>query len=176
MSRAPLEPAFQRPAARQGRFQGGARGVPHAARRSPRQWPKNPLARVSYISSLTAPRHRLLILQQTTSGFLQARRAGPTPELEKMRAHNATLNQFLADHQIDYDLGDEYMLEWYGRVQGKRFEIAETHYDLLVLPPAMANLLHYTLPPLEHWRKNGGALVAPTPTPPSTGLSAWGCG
>jgi hypothetical protein len=126
----------------------------------------NHLARVSYISSLTAPRNRLLVLQQTTSGFLQARRAGPTPELEQMRVRNATLNQFLANHQIDYDLGDEYILEWFGRVQGKRFEVAKTNYDLLVLPPDLANLRHQTLPLLEQWLKNGGEILALSPPPP----------
>ena len=54
------------------------------------------------------------MLQQTTSGFLLARRGGPTPELDKMRANNAEMNQFLADHQVDFDLGDEYMIEWFG--------------------------------------------------------------
>ena len=65
------------------------------------------LARVAQISSRTEARNRVLILEQTTSAFLVARRGAPAPELDRIRARNGEMNQFLADHQVDYDLGDE---------------------------------------------------------------------
>ncbi len=118
------------------------------------------LARVSYLSSLSAPRHRLLMLQQTTSGFLLARRGAATPELTRMRENNARLNQFLADHQVDYDLGDEYILEWFGRVAGRKFTVGKASYELLVLPPDLTNLRKQTLPLLEAWLAAGGEIIS----------------
>jgi hypothetical protein len=118
------------------------------------------LARWSYLSSLSAPRHRVVIVQQTTSGFLTARRMGPNPELEAIRARNAEMNQFLADHQVDYDLGDEYMLEWHGKADGKKFRIAKASYDLVVLPPDLANLRSQTVPLLEAWLAGGGEILS----------------
>ncbi len=118
------------------------------------------LARVSYLNSLSAPRHRVLLLQQTTSGFLLARRGAATPELTKMRENNAALNQFLADHQVDYDLGDEYIAEWFGSVKDRKLHIAKAAYDLLLLPPDLANLRHQTLPLLEQWLAAGGEILS----------------
>ncbi|HWB98956.1 MAG TPA: glycosyl hydrolase, partial [Bryobacteraceae bacterium] len=73
------------------------------------------LARVSYLLTRGRPHNRLLLLEATTSGFLWARRGGATPELERMRRDNAELIQALADRQVDFDLGDEYILEWHGK-------------------------------------------------------------
>ncbi len=118
------------------------------------------LARVSGISSRSEARNRLLILQQTTSGFLEARRGGATPELEGMQVRNAEMNQFLADRQMDYDLGDEYMIEWFGRQDGRRFVIGKAAYDLLVVPPDMSNVRSQTLPHLERYLAAGGTILA----------------
>lgn len=118
------------------------------------------LARFSFLSSRSQSRNRVLVLQQTTSGFLLARRAGPTPELEKMRENNAEMNQFLADRQVDFDLGDEYMIEWFGRQDGRRFVIGKASYDLLILPPDMLNLRGQTLPHLARYLAAGGTILA----------------
>jgi hypothetical protein len=118
------------------------------------------LARVSYLSSVSAAKNRVLVLQQTTSGFLLARRGAPTPELEGMRARNAELNQFLADRQVDYDLGDEYMLEWFGRVEGKKLTVGLASYDVLVLPRDLANLRKQTVPLLTAWLAAGGTVLS----------------
>lgn len=118
------------------------------------------IARVSFLSSVTVPRNRLLVLVPTTSGFLWARRGGPTPELEKIRADNAELNQFLADRQVDFDLGDEYLLEWFGQAEGSRLIIGEAAYDLLLWPKNMTNVRRQTVPLLEQYLANGGHVIA----------------
>jgi hypothetical protein len=123
------------------------------------------LARWSYASSRSEARHRLLVLQQTTSGFLLARRGGAAPELAQMRRENGALNQFLADHQVDYDLGDEYMIEWFGKLEGKRFAIGKARYELVVLPPGLTNLRRQTLPLVERYLAAGGEIVALAPPP-----------
>jgi len=121
------------------------------------------LGRISYLSSVSLPNNRLLVLQQTTSGYLLARRAGPTPELEKMRANNAELHQALADRQIDFDLGDEYMIEWFGKASGRKFTIGKASYELVALPPDMTNFRKETLPVLEQYLAGGGEIVALSP-------------
>ena len=123
------------------------------------------LARVSYLNSLSVPHNRVLILQQSTSGFLLARRGAATPELNDVRARNAAMNQALANHQVDYDLGDEYILEWFGKVDGKKFTVGKMSYELLVLPPDLTNLRKQTLPLLEAWLAAGGRIVALSAVP-----------
>ena len=118
------------------------------------------LARVSYLNSLSTPHNRVLVVEQSTSGFLLARRNGATPELNDMRTRNADMNQALANRQIDYDLGDEYMLEWFGKVDGKRFNVGKMSYELLVLPPDLTNLRHQTVPLIEAWLNAGGSIVS----------------
>ncbi len=78
------------------------------------------LGRVSYMLSRGSPANRLLVLKPTTSGFISTYRYGLTPELQNLRSTYSELMQALADHQIDFDLGDEYLLEWFGKVEGKR--------------------------------------------------------
>jgi len=118
------------------------------------------LARVSYLSSVSVARNRLLVLVPTTSGFLWARRGAPAPELEQMRADNAELNQFLADHQVDFDLGDEYVMEWFGQAEGPRLVIGEAAYELVVWPKNMINVRRQTVPLLEKYLAGGGEVIA----------------
>ena len=78
------------------------------------------LGRVSYALSQGISPNRLLVLEPTTSGFLWARRDGQTPELDKLRQDYGETVQFLADHQVDFDLADEYILEWFGKSVSKK--------------------------------------------------------
>ncbi|HWB95522.1 MAG TPA: hypothetical protein VG672_02440, partial [Bryobacteraceae bacterium] len=117
------------------------------------------LARVSYLLTRGRPHNRLLLLEATTSGFLWARRGGATPELERMRRDNAELIQALADRQVDFDLGDEYILEWHGKADGARLAVGNARYDLLVWPANMVNLRSQTLPLLEKYLAGGGHVL-----------------
>lgn len=123
------------------------------------------LARVSLLSSLSEARHRVLVIHPTTTGFLYARRGADTPELAKMRENNARLAQFLADRQVDYDYGDEYVLEWFGKVEGKKFRVGKAAYDLVVLSHDVANLRRQTVPLLESWLKEGGTVLCMAEVP-----------
>ncbi len=124
------------------------------------------LARVSLLSGVSEARHRVLVIHPTTTGFLYARRGGQTPELARMRESNARLAQFLADHQVDYDYGDEYVLEWFGKVEGKKLRVGKAAYDLVVLSYDVGNLRRQTVALLEAWLKEGGAVLALAEAPP----------
>ena len=118
------------------------------------------LGRVSFLSSVSEARNRILLLTPTTSGFLWARRDGATPELSAMREENAAINQFLADQQADFDLGDEYLLDWFGREPGGKMAIGKASYDVVVWPKNMTNVRRQTVPHLERYLSGGGVIVA----------------
>jgi hypothetical protein len=118
------------------------------------------LGRVSFLLTQGQSRNRVVILEPTTSGFLVARRAGPSTELEAMRRDNAELNQFLADQQVDFDLGDEYMLEWFGKAANRKLTIGNGSYDLVIWPANMTNVRAETIPVLEKYLAAGGQIVA----------------
>lgn len=117
-------------------------------------------ARLCYIMAQGIAPNRALVLEPTTSGFVWARRGDATPELRQLKDTYDELNQFLADHQVDYDLGDEYMIEWFGGVSGKQLVIGKAAYDLVVWPQKMVNLRHQTLPVLQNYLEAGGAILA----------------
>ena len=118
------------------------------------------LARWSWLLSNTRPRNRMLLLTPTTSGFLLARRGAATPELASMREDNANLIQALADRQTDFDLGDEYILEWFGKIDGKRLQVGQSTYELVVWPANMTNVRSQTIPLLEKYLAAGGEIAA----------------
>jgi hypothetical protein len=117
-------------------------------------------ARLCYIMAQGIAPNRVLVLEPTTSGFLWARRGGETPELAQLKDTYDELNQFLADHQVDFDLGDEYMIEWFGGISNKQLVIGKAAYDLIVWPQKMTNLRHQTLPLLQKYLEAGGEILA----------------
>lgn len=109
--------------------------------------------------------NRVLVIPATTSGFLFARRDGPHTELDKMRRENGELVQFLADHQVDYDLGDEYILEWLAEARPNQLAVGEAAYDLVVLPDNLVNLRRQTVEVLERYLEAGGKILTLVPPP-----------
>ncbi len=118
------------------------------------------LARVSYMLSQGQTHNRVLVLEPTTTGFLWARRGGETPELEKMRSDFDALVQAMADHQMDFDLGDEYILEWFGKQKGSCLQVGNASYDVIVWPENLLNVRHQTIPILRSFLSAGGTVVA----------------
>ncbi len=117
-------------------------------------------ARLSYILSNAEPHNRVLVLEPTTSGFVWARRGGKTPELGALKESYDQLNQYLTDHQTDFDLGDEYMMEWAGHGHDGKLTIGKATYDLVIWPEHMINLRRQTLPVLHDYLASGGEILA----------------
>ncbi len=108
--------------------------------------------------------NRTLVLHPTTSGWLHY-----TPEKkdgtlnEPLAAlHNAQTNliQFLADTQIDFDLGDELLMRDLARIDDGKFIIGEAAYEQIVLPENMETWCESTLALIETYLENGGTLLA----------------
>jgi hypothetical protein len=145
----------------------GARKRDHAQSFSDHSawWPEvkglnDRLSRLSYVLSQGIMPNRLLVLQPTTSGFLHAAPGTPAAGLSELRRMHGELVQALCDGQVDFDLGDEYLLEELGRVEDGNLIVGEGSYELVVLPRGMVNLRRQTLPLLREYLAAGGETVA----------------
>ena len=103
---------------------------------------------------------RVLVLEPTTSGFLTARRGATPPEHLTLRKEFSDLVQLLADHQVDFHLGDEYILEWFGKQDGQHLVVGEQSYDVVVWPSTISNVRRQTLPLIEKFLAAGGRVLA----------------
>ena len=121
------------------------------------------LARLSLAMSSGQAAPRVLVLNPSTAAFLVARRsqaAGANRDLEAIKKDQGALVQLLADHHVDFDLGDEYLLDWLGSIEGDRLRVGRMAYDVVVWPPHMDNVRGRTLELLSSFSEAGGAIVA----------------
>ncbi len=119
------------------------------------------IARLSFILSQGRMENRVLVLQPTTSAFLSATlTAEAQAEFERMRKEHGGLVQTLCDNQVDFDLGDEYILEEHGRIEKARLAVGREKYDLVIIPKGMTNMRHQTLTLLGKYLQSGGRVLA----------------
>ena len=119
-------------------------------------------ARLSLAMSAGAPTADVLVLNPTTSAFLLARRSEPqdgNPDLESLKGDVEGLVQFLADHQVSFDLGDEYLLEWLGETRGGELKVGQAAYRWVVLPSSTMNLRAPAAKLLEQHHASGGGIL-----------------
>jgi hypothetical protein len=69
----------------------------------------------------------------------------------------------LSDNQGDFDLGDEYVIEEFGRVEGDVLVVGEQKYGLVVWPERMTNLRSSTAEMLREYLAAGGLLYGVRP-------------
>lgn len=106
---------------------------------------------------------RLLVLQPTTSGWIHG---SPFSEASSdarkaLRESQSALVQFLADHQVDFDLGDELILADMATVTAApRLRVGKADYQLLVVPHGMENWCESTLILLGKWLEAGGVILS----------------
>ncbi|WP_217594720.1 glycosyl hydrolase [Cohnella sp. GbtcB17] len=123
--------------------------------------------RLSYLLSLGKTVNRVLVLHPTTTGFLIApadedgslEDPAHPPSHPDMRPYLALL-QRLAGRQWDYDLGDEFIMERHGRVEGPSLVIGACTYEVVVFPQGIETLRSSTLSLLAEYLKAGGTIVA----------------
>jgi len=119
------------------------------------------IARLSFLLSQGRMENRVLVLQPTTSAFLCAKLDKEAQaEFEKMRNEHGDLVQALCDGQIDFDLGDEYILEEHSRVGKKQLSVGRAKYDLVVIPISMTNMRYRTVTLLGKYLQSGGRVLA----------------
>lgn len=115
------------------------------------------LARLCQAMSRGRDERHVLVLDPLTSGYLTARRSGPLEQ-----THGELCNGFsdfvqqLADQLLAFDIGDEYVLEEFGKADAGGLRISHQHYRAVVIPAAMKNLRTATLTRLADHLAGGG--------------------
>ncbi|MEJ7631263.1 MAG: hypothetical protein WKF28_02075 [Rubrobacteraceae bacterium] len=145
------------------------------------------LARLSWASNRGRIEQRVLVLDPLTTGYCISRKADCLPQGNGAASHTAgsppgeeqftramasvlelqrsfgELAQDLSDAQADFDLGDEYVIDEFGRVEDDAFVVGEQRYEIVVWPPHTTNLRDSTAQMLEEYLGGGGLLYGARP-------------
>ncbi|MEM2938777.1 MAG: glycosyl hydrolase [Candidatus Bathyarchaeia archaeon] len=76
---------------------------------------------------------------------------------------SSLLRSLLSAH-IDFDLGDEMLMEKYGKIDGEKLRIGNILYNAIIIPPSVT-LSSKTVKILKEFASLGGKLIAIDPTP-----------
>lgn len=112
--------------------------------------------------------NRVLVLMPTTTAWSQstgkafdeATGGDCTRRLEEIKASQIDLVCTLYEAQVDFDLGDEFVIEEFGSVRESKFVVGERAYDVVVLPPALENLNASTFRLLCEYVQEGGEVLS----------------
>ncbi len=134
------------------------------------------VARANAALSQGTETHRTLVLHPTTSGWLHYTapafqlKDNPCAQASAEKLHAIRQSQIdlllhLYGEQIDFDLGDELILEDLGHVEGGKLVVGECAYDVVVLPSTMENWTEATLHLMRAYLDAGGQIFALRPPP-----------
>ena len=131
-------------------------------------------ARLTYAACPGRTRNRVLLLHPTTSAWLHYVPASfdatastrlDTAWMEALERSQRTLIAALNDRQVDFDLGDEFVLaEWASSADG-RLTVGRCSYKRSIVPEMTENLLASTVDVLRAYLEAGGILFALGETP-----------
>jgi len=131
------------------------------------------IGRTAYALSRGQERNRVLLLQPTTTAWMHYRAdAFRWPDepplngyLEEWKETHFQVVLALFQDQIDFDLGDENVMEELARVVQRQLMVGQGAYELVVIPPSMQTINASTLALLTEYLENGGRLLAPVKPP-----------
>ncbi|GAB4249777.1 MAG: glycosyl hydrolase [Candidatus Methylacidiphilales bacterium] len=122
-------------------------------------------ARVAVALSAGKEANRVLVLQPTGSAWMYslpnqfntgvAGAAAAGWRQAALRSQTSLL-EALYGAQIDFDLGDEWLLEELGGVENGTLRVGEGRYQCVIVPPMMETIRPATLTLLDQWVKAGG--------------------
>lgn len=141
------------------------------------------LGRLAWLVGQGTTQQRVLVLDPLTTGYCLAAKsdclnpaslqnavvdpltfiADTQRTMRPLRQSTGAFAQALSDAQVDFDIGDEYVLAEFGGVSAPGLRIGEQTYDLLVLPPGLQNLRADTFTMLQEFARNGGEIVGVQP-------------
>lgn len=134
------------------------------------------VARLSVALTQGKQCNRVLVLHPTTTGWLHSTptalhdfsdlsREEQVHPLLALRKNQSQLIQWLCDHQVDFDLGDELLLRDFGQADHARLKVGEGRYSVVVLPLGMENWCESTFALIERYLDLGGIVVALSDAP-----------
>ncbi len=118
-------------------------------------------ARLSYIMSQGEFIADILVLHPVESAWCLYK-PSDTKEVDKLNNSFVALTKDLGEIHGDYDLGDESLLEKYGKVEKDIFKVGKMKYRLVIIPPAVT-LRRSTINLLSKFLANGGEVIAIRP-------------
>jgi len=122
--------------------------------------------RLSVSLSLGEQENRVLVMEPTTTAWMYH---SPRQDSDKIKAIGRDFQDFvnrLEEDQVEYDLGSEFILKEFGKVEKGKLVVGKRAYDLVILPPSLENLNEPTFALLSEYLKQGGKILS-WPAPPS---------
>jgi hypothetical protein len=115
------------------------------------------LTRLSFALAQGEQRHRILILEPTTTAWMYQ---GHAARLKEIGESFFNLLKALEAAQIEYDLADEEILARHGATAGAELRVGRRRYATFVLPAGTENLESSTVTLLEGFLRAGGTALA----------------
>lgn len=134
------------------------------------------LGRLCYAMAQGKMENRVLVLDAQTTGYILAEKGLYLKDREgglstrdrqgrmaDLRETVVSQVQGLLESQVDFDLGDEYLMDNHGEVEGNCLRIGDQCYKVVVWPDGLSNLREATAKLLEAFLGAGGMLVGVRP-------------
>lgn len=126
-------------------------------------WPRyrefeNHFARLA--CALTSGKHvaDVLLIHPIESGWAEFDVAKPPTVVRKLNEDFSKVSSYLQEFHVDYDYGDESIMERHASVSGDRLKVGDAEYGLVVIPPVVT-LRGSTFKLLSEWIARGGRVV-----------------
>ena len=109
--------------------------------------------------------NRILVIEPTSTTWMHfgpehdADHIGSQGSIDDYRDAFHDLLIVLEKHQIEYDLGSEFIIKDHGKVNESHFFIGERSYDVIVFPPKFENFETETYALINQYLQNGGKLM-----------------
>ena len=121
------------------------------------------VARLSVAMSQGVQKNRTLVIDPVTTGWIRYNPACPPiydiagydakgTVMGDLQDSYAGLNQWLCDHQVDYDLGNEALMRDMAKVKGRQLELGAQTYDVVIVPDQTDNWRESTLDLMEDFQ------------------------
>lgn len=104
--------------------------------------------------------NRILVLVPSTTAWMYY---SPTHQHKTFGELGPKFQDFveqLEKDQIEYDLGSEYIMKEFGKIENNFFVVGERKYDLVVIPPTTENIDSQVFYQLENYANNGGKILS----------------
>ena len=115
-------------------------------------------ARLSYALSRGVRRAELLVLHPACSTWVLYNPVGDNSELNELASRFRALSKRLCELRIDFDYGDELLMERHAWAEGGRLKIGRCEYRVVLLP-SVPLIKFSTLRLLEEFVRTGGKLI-----------------
>jgi len=120
-------------------------------------------ARVSYALTQGKRVVNVLVIHPITSAWIEYSPLNST-KVVKLDEDFKRVMKYLLRLHVDFDLGDELIMEKHGKVENAKIKVGEAEYHAVIIPPSV-NLSQKTVELLRDFVDAGGLLIAFKPLP-----------